>query len=105
MVLVVRRAVEAQAGVRLAGEPLDQGLRQARLADAGLAGHQHDAALAVLACCQRRCSSASSSSRPTSGVRVARNASKRLSAPLSRNTREATTGAAKPLISTAPRSS
>ncbi len=33
---------------------------------------------------------------------VARSASKRLSAPLSRNTREAVTGAAKPLISTAP---
>jgi class 3 adenylate cyclase len=47
---------------------------------------------------------ASSSSRPTSRVAVARRASKRLSAPLSRNTREAETGAAKPLISTAPRS-
>jgi hypothetical protein len=37
-------------------------------------------------------------------VRVARNASKRLSAALSRNTRAAATGPAKPLISTAPRS-
>jgi hypothetical protein len=44
----MRRAERAQAGVRLAGEPLDEGLREARLADAGLAGNQHDRALAAL---------------------------------------------------------
>ncbi len=60
----------------------------------------------ALACCQRRCNSASSSSRPTSGVRSGPcRASKRLSAPLSRSTRVTMTGMAKPLISTAPRSS
>jgi hypothetical protein len=32
--------------MRLAGEPLDEGLGEARLADAGLARQQHDAALA-----------------------------------------------------------
>ena len=41
-----------------------------------------------MACCQRRCNSASSSSRPTSGVRSRPcNASKRLSAALPRSTR------------------
>jgi hypothetical protein len=70
---------------------------------AGEAGQsiQHPG-LASLACCPRRVNSASSSSRPTSGVRVARNASKRLSASLSRSTREATIGSARPLSSTAP---
>jgi hypothetical protein len=59
----------------------------------------------LFACCQRRSSIASSSSRPTSGVAVAQSASNRLSARLSRNTCAATTGAAKPLIATAPRCS
>src|SRR6516164_7722567 len=48
MVLVVRRAERAQAGVRFAGKPVDQGLGQARLADPGFAGKQHDAAFAAL---------------------------------------------------------
>src|SRR5262249_12339483 len=43
-VLVMRRAELAQTRMRLAGELLDQGLYEARLADAGLAGNQYDAA-------------------------------------------------------------
>jgi hypothetical protein len=37
--LVMGRAEEAQAGMRLAGELLDQGLGEARLADARLSRH------------------------------------------------------------------
>ena len=52
----------------------------------------------AFACAQRRTSSASSSSRPTSGVRRgACSASKRLSAAPGRSTRQARTGLAKPL--------
>jgi hypothetical protein len=48
MVLVVRRAEHAEAGVRLGAQPLEQGLGEARLADPRLARDQHDAALAAL---------------------------------------------------------
>ena len=50
----------------------------------------------LFACCQRRESSSTSSSRPTSGVSPERRASKRLSAPLSLRTRQACCGSAKP---------
>ena len=59
-----------------------------------------------LACCQRRSSSAISSSRPTSGVRPAVwRASKRPSARPSPSTRQAASGSAKPLRRCGPRSS
>ena len=45
---MVRRAEQAQAGVRLAAQPLEQGLREPRLADARLARNQDDRALAAL---------------------------------------------------------
>src|SRR5437763_1532811 len=48
------------------------------------------------ACCQRRNSRSSSSSRPTRGVVPERNASKRLTTPLSPITRQARCGSAKP---------
>src|SRR6516162_6646586 len=48
------------------------------------------------ACCQRRVRRSSSSSRPTSGVVPERNASKRLTTPLSPATRQAGCGSAKP---------
>src|SRR6516162_5493501 len=56
-------------------------------------------------CCQRRTSSSTSSSRPTSGVSAERKASKRLNIPLSASTRQANCGAAKPANSCGPRSS
>jgi hypothetical protein len=45
---VVRRAEQAQARVRLAAQPLEQRLRETRLADARLSRHQHDRAIAGL---------------------------------------------------------
>ena len=50
----------------------------------------------LFACSQRRSSSSTSSSRPTSGVSPERNASKRLTTPLSPNTRQARCGSANP---------
>src|SRR5580693_6497355 len=44
----MRRAERAQARVRLAGDPFDQGLGEARLANARFARDQDDAALAGL---------------------------------------------------------
>jgi len=57
------------------------------------------------ACCQRRNNRSSSSSRPTSGVAPERNASKRLTTPLSPTTRQAGCGSAKPASGCGPRSS
>ena len=45
---MVRRAEKAHTDVRLAAEPFEQALREAGFADPGLAGHQHDTALASL---------------------------------------------------------
>ena len=58
----------------------------------------------LFACSQRRSSSSISSSRPTSGVAPERNASKRLSIPLSPMTRHADCGSAKPASACGPRS-
>src|SRR3546814_9340871 len=44
---VERRAVKAVAEEILAGEAIDEGAQQARLADAGFAGQQHDLAVAA----------------------------------------------------------
>ena len=57
------------------------------------------------ACCQRRNKRSSSSSRPTSGVVPERNASKRLTTPLSPTTRQAGCGSPKPASGWGPRSS
>src|SRR5215468_793671 len=57
------------------------------------------------ACCQRRNKRSSSSSRPTSGVVCERNASKRLTTPLSPTTRQAGCGSPKPASGWGPRSS
>lgn len=57
------------------------------------------------ACCQRRSSWSSSSSRPTSGAVPERNASNRLATPLSPTTRQARCGSAKPASGWGPRSS
>ena len=59
----------------------------------------------AFACCQRRSSRSSSSSRPTSGVASERSASKRLTTPLSPTTRQARCGSAKPASGCGPRSS
>ena len=59
----------------------------------------------LFVCCQRRISSSTSSSRPTSGVPPERRASKRLTAPLWPNTRQARCGSAKPASCCGPRSS
>ena len=58
----------------------------------------------LFACCQRRISSSTSSSRPTSGVAPERNASNRLNIPLSPMTRHAGCGSAKPASACGPRS-
>jgi hypothetical protein len=58
----------AERRVRLALEALAQGAHEAGLADAGLAGQQDDLPSPSLARSQRSSSSASSCSRPTSGV-------------------------------------
>ncbi len=104
---VLRRAEIAQARMRLGGEAFAKRGRQPRFADAGLAGEQHDLALARLRRCdQRRSSSSNSSSRPTSAVRPsACSASKRLSTELARSAAQARAGPAMPLSSCAPRSS
>jgi hypothetical protein len=59
----------------------------------------------AFACCQRRSSRSSSSSRPTSGVASERSASKRLSTLLSPATRQARCGSAKPASGCGSRSS
>ncbi len=46
-VAVIGQALVAQQAVRAVFQPLAQALDDARLADAGLAGQQHDVALAV----------------------------------------------------------
>ena len=102
-VLVVRRAEIAQAGVRLAREPLLERAVMPRLADARLAREQHDLTLAapgslpapeqqldlLLAPDQRRLR------RPSAAPRTG---SRRRSR---RTTRQACTGSAKPFTSTA----
>src|SRR5260370_30667266 len=47
-VLVIGRAVVDQSRMSLCGQPLLQRKRETRLADAGLAGYQHDLPLAAL---------------------------------------------------------
>ena len=93
--------------MRLAAEPLAQRPQQPRLADAGLARQQHHLALAVLGRCQRSSRSASSCSRPTSGVSAL--AVQRLEpafgATLAHDPRRRATGSAKPLSRRGPRSS
>ena len=103
-VLMVRRAKEAQAGVRLAGKPLHHGLSEARLADAGLAGDRARRAVAALCLLPASQQQLISSSRPTSGVVAVRSASNRLSTELGRSAAQARTGPSMPLSSLAPRS-
>jgi hypothetical protein len=59
----------------------------------------------AFACCQRRSSRSSSSSRPTNDVASERRASKRLKTPLSPETRQTCCGSAKPARDCGPRSS
>ena len=103
---VMRRAEVAQAEMRLAGNAFEQRRGQARLADAGLAGEQDDAALAALA---PAASGAAAARAPRRGRAAAprrphagpRSGFPRRSRPM---TCHACTGSAKPLSVTAPRS-
>jgi len=105
---VIRRTEEAQSNVRFRGSNrFFYRLGHARLPDARFTRQQHDPGhRPSLACCQRRISRSSSSSRPISGVVVlaACSASKRLSIALGPTTCHACTGSAKPLSVAAPRS-
>jgi hypothetical protein len=91
--------------MRLCVESLRQCRGDARLAEAGFAGDQHDLAVAFLGARPAAQCRSISSSRPTSRVSVDPcKASNRLSTTLGRITCQVGTGAAMPFTSTAPRS-
>ena len=104
-VLVVRRAEIAQTGMGLGSDVLGKRGREPRLADARLARDQHHPSFAALCLCPAPDEQLDFLVTPDERRLPERNASNRLTWPLSPKTRQARCGSGKPASACDPRSS